>query len=138
MRCSGRLRPNGGTTGSAAQSASSAASKTDAPAGDTIKLGAIFNVTGDQSSIDAPAQKGFELAVKLINEQGGINGRTIEATYYDGQTDQTVCANNAKKLIDSDGVIAIGGLSDSDYAYAAGAVAQEAGCAHRLLRRDHP
>ena len=123
---------NGGTTGSAAQSASStaqsgAASKTDAPAGDTIKLGAIFNVTGDQSSIDAPAQKGFELAVKLINEQGGINGRTIEATYYDGQTDQTVCANNAKKLIDSDGVIAIGGLSDSDYAYAAGAVAQEAG-----------
>ena len=75
---------NGGTTGSAAQSASStaqsgAASKTDAPAGDTIKLGAIFNVTGDQSSIDAPAQKGFELAVKLINEQGGINGRTIEA-----------------------------------------------------------
>jgi branched-chain amino acid transport system substrate-binding protein len=92
-----------------------------------IQVGGIFNMTGPQSSIDAPAQRGFALAVDLINAAGGINGRLVEATFYDGQTDQTVCANVAKKLIDSDKVIAIGGLSDSDYAYAAGAVAQEAG-----------
>lgn len=94
---------------------------------ETINIGGIFNVTGAQSSIDAPAQQGFELAAKLINANGGINGRLVSVTTYDGQTDQTVCANNAKKLIDNDGVIAIGGLSDSDYAYAAGAVAQDAG-----------
>jgi branched-chain amino acid transport system substrate-binding protein len=92
-----------------------------------IVVGGIFNVTGDQSSIDAPAQQGFALAVELINAAGGINGRTIKYVTYDGQTDQTVCANNATKLIQTDGAIVIGGLSDSDYAYAAGAVAQTAG-----------
>ncbi|MDR1765280.1 MAG: ABC transporter substrate-binding protein [Lachnospiraceae bacterium] len=118
---------NTGTTTAAPTSA--AAQETTAPAASSepIRIGGIFNVTGDQSSIDAPAQKGFDLAVDLINKAGGINGRLIEATSYDGQTDQAVCANNAKKLIEQDKVIAIGGLSDSDYAYAAGAVAQAAG-----------
>jgi branched-chain amino acid transport system substrate-binding protein len=111
----------------ASASSSTTTDSTAAASGDTIKIGGIFNITGDQASLDAPEQQGFALAVKEINEAGGINGRQIEAVYYDGQTDQTVCANNAKKLIDSDGVVAIAGLSDSDYAYAAGAVAQEAG-----------
>lgn len=119
----------GSEGGAASSSKADTSSKSDeaATSGDTIKIGGIFNITGDQASLDAPEQKGFELAVKQINEAGGINGHKIEAVYYDGQTDQTVCANNAKKLIDNDGVVAIAGLSDSDYAYAAGAVAQEAG-----------
>lgn len=118
-----------GASSGAAKSTPAASGTSDntAAAGDTIKIGGIFNITGDQASLDAPEQQGFELAVKQINEAGGINGRKIEAVYYDGQTDQTVCANNAKKLIDNNGVLAIAGLSDSDYAYAAGAVAQEAG-----------
>ena len=92
-----------------------------------IVVGSIFNVTGDQSSLDAPSQQGFALAIKQINENGGINGRTIRYVTYDGQTDQTVCANNATKLIQNDGALVIAGFSDSDYAYAAGAVAQAAG-----------
>ena len=97
------------------------------PMGDTIKVGGVYNITGDQSTLDEPSQKGFQLAAKVINENGGINGRQIEVICYDGQTDQTVCANNTKKLINTDGVVAIGGLSDSDYAYAVGGVAQAAG-----------
>ena len=92
-----------------------------------IVVGSIFNVTGDQSSLDAPSQQGFALAIKLINENGGINGRAIRYVTYDGQTDQTVCANNATKLIQNDGALVIAGFSDSDFAYAAGAVAQAAG-----------
>jgi len=111
----------------AAASGTSSGNASAAASGDVIKVGAIFNVTGDQSSLDTPSQQGFELAVKQINEAGGINGRQVEATYYDGQTDTAVCASNAKKLIDNDGVLAIAGFSDSDFAYAAGAVAQEAG-----------
>ncbi len=94
---------------------------------DVIKVGGLFNVTGEQSSLDDPSQRGFELAVAQINDAGGINGHMVEAVYYDGKTDQTTCASSTTKLIDSDGVVAIGGLSDNDYAYAAGAVAQEAG-----------
>lgn len=98
-----------------------------AVAEETVTVGSIFNVTGDQSSLDDPSQRGFALAVKLINENGGINGRQINYVTYDGQTDQTVCANNATKLINEDGAIVLAGFSDSDYAYAVGAVAQPAG-----------
>ena len=96
-------------------------------ADDEIVIGAIFNVTGDQSSLDAPSQQGFDLAIEEINAAGGINGKQLKAVYYDGQTDTAVCANNAKKLIDNDGAIVLTGFSDSDFVYAAGAVAQEAG-----------
>ena len=95
--------------------------------GEDIVVGGIFNVTGFQSPIDAPAQQAFALAIKQINENGGINGHMLKYVTYDGQTVQTVCANNATQLINTDGAIVIGGLSDSDYAYAAGAVAQAAG-----------
>ncbi len=96
-------------------------------ADDEIVVGGIFNVTGDQSTLDDPSQKGFDLAIEEINEAGGVNGKQLKAVYYDGQTDTAVCANNAKKLIDSDGAVVLTGFSDSDFVYAAGAVAQEAG-----------
>lgn len=96
-------------------------------ADDEIVIGGIFNVTGDQSSLDAPSQQGFDLAIEEINAAGGINGKQLKAVYYDGQTDTAVCANNAKKLIDNDGAVVLTGFSDSDFVYAAGAVAQEAG-----------
>lgn len=98
-----------------------------AAAGDTIKVGALFNITGGQASLDEPSYRGFQLYFDELNEAGGINGRKVEVVSYDGKTDQTTCATNTSKLIDVDNVVAIGGLADSNYAFAAGNVAQEAG-----------
>jgi len=95
--------------------------------GDVINVGALFNVTGGQASLDAPALNGFNLYFDQVNAAGGINGKQINVVSYDGKTDQTTCANNTKKMIDVDNVVAIGGLSDTNYALAAGAVAQQAG-----------
>lgn len=94
---------------------------------DTIKVGAMFNITGGQASLDEPGHRAFKLYFDELNKAGGINGRKIEVVSYDGKTDQTTCANNTSKLIDVDKVVAIGGLSDSNYAFSAGNVAQEAG-----------
>ena len=69
------------------------------PAGDTIKVGAMFNITGGQASLDEPSYRGFKLYFDELNKAGGINGRQIEVVSYDGKTDQTVCANNTSKLI---------------------------------------
>lgn len=63
-------------------------------AADEIVIGGIFNVTGDQSSLDEPTQQGFDLAVKEINAAGGVNGKQLKAVYYDGQTDTAVCADD--------------------------------------------
>ncbi|MEZ5576517.1 MAG: hypothetical protein R3F44_13190 [Candidatus Competibacteraceae bacterium] len=37
----------------------------------TVKLGALYNLTGGMSAIDAPACRGSLLAVKLLNKKGG-------------------------------------------------------------------
>ena len=92
-----------------------------------IKIGALFNQTGDQASLDVPGLNGFKLAVNEINKNGGINGTKITLVAVDGKTDQNVCANAASKMIDVDKVTAIVGLADSNYALAAGAIAQKNG-----------
>jgi branched-chain amino acid transport system substrate-binding protein len=94
---------------------------------DVINVGALFNVTGGQASLDEPGNRGFKLAVDQINADGGINGRQINMVAYDGKTDQTTCANNTRRMIDVDQVLVIGGLSDSNYAMAAGQDAQTSG-----------
>ncbi len=93
--------------------------------GDTIKIGALFNLTGGQASIDTPSYQGFKLKADEINAAGGINGRMIEVVSYDGKTDQATCANNAKKMIDVDDCVVVSGFSDSNYALAAGAITQD-------------
>lgn len=94
--------------------------------GDTIKIGALYNVTGEQASLDGPSLNGAKLAVKEINEAGGVLGKQIELVTVDGQTDQTASTNGASKLVDQDKVSAIIGFSDSNYALAAGPIAQQA------------
>jgi branched-chain amino acid transport system substrate-binding protein len=98
--------------------------KGGAQSGGGIKVGALFNQTGGQSSLDKPSYNGFRLAADEINAAGGINGTPISIVAYDGETDQTACANNARRMIDRDKVIVIAGLSDSNYALAAGQIAQ--------------
>lgn len=98
-----------------------------AAGGDTIKVGAIFNLTGAQSSLDTPSLNGFKLAAKEINASGGVLGKQIEVISIDGKTDQTAATNAASKLADVDKVVAMAGFSDSNYALAAGPIAQKAG-----------
>ena len=95
--------------------------------GDTIKIGAIFNVTGAQASLDGPSLNGFNMAAKEINAAGGVLGKQIEVVSIDGKTDQTASTNAASKLVDVEKVSAIAGFSDSNYALAAGPIAQAAG-----------
>ena len=42
----------------------------------TIKIGALFAVTGPASFLGEPEKKTLELLVKEANEKGGINGRS--------------------------------------------------------------
>lgn len=104
-----------------------AAKDNESAAGETIKVGAIFNLTGAQASLDGPSLNGFKLAAKEINAKGGVLGKQIEVISIDGKTDQTSATNAALKLAEEDKVVAMAGFSDSNYALAAGPTAQEAG-----------
>ena len=91
-----------------------------------IKIGAIYNVTGDQDSIDQPGLEGAELATKEINERGGLLGRPVQLIPVDGRTKVEAVKMAMTQLVQAHRVVGVIGLNDSTYALAAGPIAQEA------------
>ncbi len=90
-----------------------------AAAGETLKIGGLYNLTGGMSSIDAPALNGAKLAAKLVNEKGGLpDGKQLEVIGIDTKTDQQAAATGAKKAL-SDGVFAGIGYGDTTFVMAA-------------------
>lgn len=104
---------------------------------DTIKLGALYNLTGGMSSIDAPALNGAKLQAKLINEQGGLLGKEIEVMGIDTKTDQKAAATGAKKAL-SAGVVAGLGYGDTTFVMAAAPLFQKKGVPFVTSGATHP
>jgi branched-chain amino acid transport system substrate-binding protein len=94
--------------------------------GETIKIGAALCLTGIQAPLDEPALRGAQLAVDVINEQGGVLGRQLELINLDGASDPVTVGNVAVQLIDQ-GAEAIIAPSDFDFGGPASREAQEAG-----------
>lgn len=74
-----------------------------------IKIGWIGALTGDVSSVGTQDKLAAELAVKEINEAGGINGRQLIMIAEDGACDSKIATNAGQKLINVDKVTAIAG-----------------------------
>ena len=92
---------------------------------DEILIGGLFNLTGDQASVDNPSKKAMEMAFEEINAAGGVLGKQIKMIVEDCKTDQTASTNAAEKLISQDKVVMLAGLADSTFVLAAGAIAQK-------------
>ena len=75
----------------------------------TIKIGAIFPLTGDAAAWGIPPRNGAKLAVDEINKTGGINGKKIKLVIEDDACDATKAVNAANKLISIDNPVAIVG-----------------------------
>lgn len=79
----------------------------------TIKIGAIFAVTGGASFLGAPEAKTAEMVVEGINANGGVNGMQIELIIKDSAANPEKAISFAKQLIEEDQVLAIIGPSTS-------------------------
>jgi branched-chain amino acid transport system substrate-binding protein len=77
-------------------------------AAEPIKIGALYNLTGGMSSIDAPSLNGAKLKAEMINKAGGLLGRQVEIIGVDTKTDQKAAAMGAKKVLGDDIVAGIG------------------------------
>jgi branched-chain amino acid transport system substrate-binding protein len=109
-----------------------------AKAAKPIKLGALYNLTGGMSSIDAPALNGAKLKAKLINQEGGLlGGRTIEVIGIDTKTDQKASATGAKRAL-SEGVVAGLGYGDTTFVMAAAPLFQSKGIPFVTSGATHP
>lgn len=95
--------------------------------GDTIKIGANLELTGGQASFGDSASKGAQLAVKQINEAGGILGKQLELIVADNASKSEEATQVAQQLITNDKVVTIIGASTSTNTLGIVPVAQEKG-----------
>ncbi|GAB6145087.1 ABC transporter substrate-binding protein [Desulfocicer niacini] len=94
--------------------------------GAPIKIAAIFSFTGAAAGSNAPSIKGIRVAVRTINQRGGVLKRPIELVEIDNQSSpigSRVAAEKAARL----GVTAIIGCNWSSHSLAVAKVAQKEG-----------
>ncbi|AFJ03026.1 Urea ABC transporter, substrate binding protein UrtA [Methylophaga frappieri] len=76
---------------------------------DTVKVGILHSLTGTMAISETGAQEAEKLAIKQINESGGILGRQIEIIQEDGASDWPTFAEKSRKLLVNDDVAAVFG-----------------------------
>jgi branched-chain amino acid transport system substrate-binding protein len=101
-----------GSAGAAAIAASSLA-KPAIAVNEPIRIGYLPALTGPSSSTGIGINRGIQLAVQEINAAGGIDGRQIELTTRDTQSDPTKAVNGAAELTRGQKVSAVFGPVNS-------------------------
>ncbi|HEY4481213.1 MAG TPA: ABC transporter substrate-binding protein [Candidatus Paceibacterota bacterium] len=90
-----------------------------------IKIGFIGPLTGDAANIGQNVRAAVEIAVNEVNQAGGVDSRTLEVIYEDGQCTGNVASNAANKLINIDKVsLILGGACSGETSSFAGAAEQ--------------
>lgn len=76
-----------------------------------IKIGSILIESGDGASWGEAARNGMDLAIKEINDQGGLLGKKVVAIHEDDAGDPAKTVSAFRKLTQTDGVKFIVGPS---------------------------
>lgn len=93
----------------------------------TIKLGLVAPMSGPNARYGAFSMRGAELAVKEINDAGGIDGLQIELYSADSQGTPVEGVSATRRLIDEDEVDYVIGDVSSSVTLAMQPVAEDAG-----------
>lgn len=84
------------------------------PESGPIKIGIIADLTGPFTTYGTSLANSAQLAIKEINDEGGIAGRPIEVIVEDIQTDVTATVEKSRKLVETDDVDVVIGPIGSD------------------------
>lgn len=91
-----------------------------------LKLGVNLDTTGYAAWLGEPELRAVRLFAEQINASGGIDGHPLELVIYDNQSNPERSANNAKKLIQRDKVLAMISTSITATSNASKPIAQSA------------
>ena len=92
---------------------------------DTIKIGAVLALTGPNAAYGLPEANAAKVVVKSINAKGGVNGKKLELLLENGESNPTMAARKAQKLV-SEGVVAIIGATTGSGTLAMAPIAHKA------------
>lgn len=85
-----------------------------ADAADPIRVGVIYDFTGPFAAGGSMAAAvGTDIAIEMINEKGGIEGRKIQSIVADAQSKTEVAINEATRLLDQEKVDLLMGVYSS-------------------------
>lgn len=93
--------------------------------GDTIKIGMIASLSGDNQPWGEDSKNGAMLAVEEFNKAGGVSGKTIELIVEDTASKPEPGKSATEKLVGEDRVLAIIGEVASGITIQAAGVCQE-------------
>ncbi|MDR1978131.1 MAG: ABC transporter substrate-binding protein [Synergistaceae bacterium] len=96
-----------------------------AAAADPIKIGYLATLTGEGATWGQHERDAAMLAVKEINEKGGLLGRPVELICYDIKGKPEDAVNAIRKLIFDDKVVAVGGSNYSGIQLAVAPIADK-------------
>jgi branched-chain amino acid transport system substrate-binding protein len=92
---------------------------------DTIKIGIVLPLTGDQAKFGEIEKLSFDLALEEINAAGGVKGKKLEFLIEDDTGRPEVGRSVVEKLITKDKVVMVGGGYSSSVTYAVAGVCQQ-------------
>ena len=93
---------------------------------DVIKIGEYGSLTGSTATFGINTDRGIQMAVEKINQEGGLLGKKVVVMVEDDQGKPEEAATAVKKLINQDKVIAVLGEVASSRSLAAAPICQEA------------
>lgn len=95
----------------------------DKKAADTkIKIGGNLEMTGGSASFGKSASNAINLAVKQLNDKGGVLGKQLEFVVADNKSEPSEAMNALQKLIAQDKVVAVVGPNLSSAVIAGSAI----------------
>ncbi len=92
---------------------SSSPQSAELASGAPVKIGYLASLTGFCSTFSQEYVKGAELAVKLVNEQGGVLGHKLQLIVRDDKATPTVGVSQARDLVLSGHVKYLAGTCSS-------------------------
>jgi len=78
-----------------------------------VKIGSLLPITGDLAQFGGPMEDAAKLAIKDVNENGGVLGAKIKLINEDSRTSETAAADAMNKLVKVDKVPAVIGGAGS-------------------------
>jgi branched-chain amino acid transport system substrate-binding protein len=93
--------------------------------GEPIRIGALTSLTGNFAPWGVQVRDGMQLAVNEINQAGGVDGRQLALVVADDQSKAEEGARALERLIEREGVVAVGGIISSDVGLATARIAEQ-------------
>jgi branched-chain amino acid transport system substrate-binding protein len=93
--------------------------------GEPIRIGALTSLTGNFTPWGVQVRDGMQLAVNEINQRGGVDGRQLQLVVADDQSQAEEGTRAIERLIEREGVVAVGGIISSDVGLATARIAEQ-------------